>query len=52
MLTEKKSITLDGDIIKKVADLAKKDGRSFSNMVQRILEEHFKKGKLRKITQL
>ena len=40
-MTEKKSITLDKEIIKKVEELAKKESRSFSNMVQRILEKYF-----------
>lgn len=42
MITEKKSITLDKEVIKRVEEQAKKEGRSFSNMVQRILEDYFK----------
>jgi len=42
MATEKRSITLNPDVTKKVEELAKKEGRSFSNMVQRILQEYFK----------
>jgi macrodomain Ter protein organizer (MatP/YcbG family) len=42
MVTEKRSLTLNTDVTKKVEELAKKEGRSFSNMVQRILQEYFK----------
>ena len=42
MLTEPRNVTLEKDTIKKVEKLAKEEGRSFSNMVQRILEEYFK----------
>lgn len=42
MATEKRSVTLNPDVIKKVDELAKKEGRSFSNMVQRILQEYLK----------
>lgn len=42
MATEKRSVTLDGSIIKNVQKLAREEGRSFSNMVQRILQEHLK----------
>ena len=44
MATEKRSVTLDSGVIKKVQKLARKEGRSFSNMVQRILQEYFKTG--------
>ncbi len=43
MVTEKRSITLDNSMVKKVEELAKKESRSFSNMIQRILEEYFRK---------
>lgn len=43
MPTEPRNITLEKDTIKKVEEQAKKEGRSFSNMVQRILEEYFRK---------
>ena len=42
MATEKRSVTLDSGVIKKVQKLAREEGRSFSNMVQRILQEYFK----------
>jgi len=42
-MTEKRSLTLEARIIKKVEELAKEEGRSFSNMVQRILEKYFDK---------
>jgi len=45
MVTEPKSSRLTTEIIKKVEEQAKKEGRSFSNMVQRILEEYFRKRK-------
>ncbi|MBA7475955.1 hypothetical protein ES707_11330 [subsurface metagenome] len=38
MIPEKRSITLDSDMVRKVEELAKKESRSFSNMIQRILE--------------
>ena len=43
MVTENRSITLKTDVIEKVEELAKKETRSFSNMVQRILEKYFSK---------
>lgn len=43
MATEKKGVTLDSGMVRKVEELAKKESRSFSNMIQRILEEYFKK---------
>ena len=43
MVTEKRSITLDSSMVRKVEELAKKESRSFSNMIQRILEEYFRK---------
>ena len=42
MVAEKRSITLDSSMVRKVEELAKKESRSFSNMVQRILEEYFR----------
>jgi predicted transcriptional regulator len=42
MVTEKRSITLDTNVIKKVGELARKEDRSFSNMIQRILQEYLK----------
>lgn len=41
MAAEKRSITLDSEIVKKVEELAEKESRSFSNMIQRILEGYF-----------
>lgn len=43
MATERVNITLEKETIKKVKELAGKESRSFSNMVQRILEEYFRK---------
>lgn len=43
MVAEKRSITLDSGTVRKVEELAKKESRSFSNMIQRILEEYFRK---------
>ena len=45
MVGEKRSITLDSNMVRKVEELAKKQSRSFSNMVQVILEEYFKRVK-------
>ena len=45
MVREKRSVTLDSGMVKKVEELAEKESRSFSNMVQRILEEYFRKCK-------
>ena len=44
MVAEKRSITLDSGMVSKVEELAKKESRSFSNMIQRILQEYFKTG--------
>lgn len=41
MATENVNITLEEETIKKVRELARKETRSFSNMIQRILEEYF-----------
>ena len=40
MAAQRKSMTLDRDIIRNVEELAKREGSSFSNMMQKILEEH------------
>lgn len=48
MVAEKRSITLDSGIVKKVEELAEKESRSFSNMIQRILEEYFGMAKMAK----
>lgn len=48
MVTRKRSVTLDSAMIQKVQKLARKEGRSFSNMVQRILQEYLKTVKARK----
>lgn len=45
MPTEKKSITLEKEIIRKIEELARKEGRSFSNMIQRILEDYLERAK-------
>lgn len=42
-MTEKRSITLNTEIIKRIEKLAKEESRSFSNMIQRILKEYFEK---------
>lgn len=42
MATKKRSVTLDRAVIQKVQKLAKTEGRSFSNMVQRILQGYLK----------
>lgn len=43
MATRPVNITLKEETIKKVRELAKEEGRSFSNMIQRILEKYFRK---------
>ena len=43
MSSQLKSMRFDKEIIKKVEELAKEENRSFSNMVQTILKEYFKK---------
>ena len=45
MSTQPKSIRFGRDLIKKVEELAKEENRSFSNMVQRIVEQYFKKAR-------
>jgi len=47
MGTKNRSITLDIGIIKRIEKLAKEESRSFSNMVQRILEKYFEKEKMK-----
>lgn len=43
MSTERKSITLDKDIIKEVERLAEEEERSFSRMIQRMLRSYLEK---------
>lgn len=38
-LKEKVSITLDGDIIQQIKELAEKDDRSFSQFINMVLKE-------------
>lgn len=40
MPTEPKNITLEKETIKKIEELAKKERRSFSNMVEKILSDY------------
>lgn len=42
-LKNKVSITLDGDIIEKIKELAEKDDRSFSQYINLVLKEHLAK---------
>ena len=39
MPMKRKTITLDADLLKKIKRIAKKEDRSFSNMIQRIIVE-------------
>lgn len=39
-LKEKVSITLDGDVIEKIKDLAEDDDRSFSQYINMVLRKH------------
>ena len=39
-LKRKMSVTLDGDIIEIIKELAEKDGRSFSHYINLILKKH------------
>lgn len=39
MPVERKTITLEAELLKKVKKIAKEEDRSFSNMVQRIITE-------------
>ena len=39
-LKRKMSVTLDGDIIEIIKELAEKDGRSFSKYINLILKKH------------
>ena len=39
-LKRKMSVTLDGDIIEIIKELAEKDGRSFSQYINLILKKH------------
>lgn len=43
MSTKRKSITLEKDIIKEIEELAEKEERSFSRMIQRILRNYLEK---------
>ena len=43
MTTKRKSLILEKEIIEKVESSAKKEGRSFSNMVERILRHYLEK---------
>lgn len=42
-LKEKVSITLDGDIIQRIKELAEKDDRSFSQFINMVLKEYISK---------
>lgn len=42
-LKEKVSITLDGDIIQQIKELAENDDRSFSQYINMILKEYINK---------
>lgn len=42
-LKNRVSITLDGDIIQKIKELAEEDDRSFSQYINMILKEHITK---------
>lgn len=42
-LKEKVSITLDGDIIQRIKELAEDDDRSFSQYINMILKEYISK---------
>ena len=42
-LKEKVSITLDGDIIQQIKELAEKDDRSFSQFINMVLKEYISK---------
>ena len=41
-LKEKVSITLDSDIIEQIKQMAEKDDRSFSQLVNKILKDYLK----------
>lgn len=42
-LKEKVSITLDGDIVKKIKDMSEEDDRSFSQYINKILKDYINK---------
>lgn len=42
-LKNKVSITLDGDVIEKIKELAEEDDRSFSQYINLVLKEHLTK---------
>ncbi len=44
-LKEKVSITLDGDVVKEIRELAEKDDRSFSQFINKVLKEYVNKKK-------
>lgn len=43
-LKRKMSVTLDGDIIEIIKELAEKDGRSLSQYINQILKKHIENG--------
>lgn len=42
-LKEKVSVTLDGDIVKAIKEMAEDDDRSFSQYINMVLKEHVQK---------
>ena len=42
-LKERISITIDGDVLKKIKDMAEYDGRSLSQYINLILKKHLEK---------
>jgi len=43
MVTENRTVTLDSEMVRKVEEMARKQRRSFGNMIQWILDEYFEK---------
>jgi len=39
MTVERKTITIEAELLKKIQKIAKEESRSFSNMIQRIVTE-------------
>jgi len=39
MTVERKTITIEAELLKKIQEIAKEESRSFSNMIQRIITE-------------
>ena len=39
MTVERKTITIEAELLKKIQEIAKEENRSFSNMIQRIITE-------------